>query len=166
MTQVLVVPYTTCLSILNEFSHDSVINPTVRTMSESSKKHDEPMENLFWRPDRAIYNIGIDNAFRGTMNQPLKQCTDKNIYARTFTEKLFEERFRPTHGDLMAIDINRGRDVGLRPYNEWRKFCRLPVLRSWNDLRGISILNSSQLQKLKTLYKSIDRLDLMVGGLR
>lgn len=36
--------------------------------------------------------------------------------------------------DLLSIDILRGRDVGLQPYNRVRNFCGLPLAKDFEDL--------------------------------
>lgn len=35
--------------------------------------------------------------------------------------------------DLISIDINRGRDFGLQPYNKYREACNLCKLQSFKD---------------------------------
>jgi len=36
--------------------------------------------------------------------------------------------------DLLSIDILRGRDVGLQPYNQVRHFCGYPLAKDFDDL--------------------------------
>jgi len=36
--------------------------------------------------------------------------------------------------DMLSIDIARGRDVGLQPYNQVRHFCGLPLAKDFDDL--------------------------------
>ena len=36
--------------------------------------------------------------------------------------------------DLVALNVQRGRDHGLPPYLEWRKICGLPEISSWKML--------------------------------
>lgn len=44
---------------------------------------------------------------------------------------------KPTHSDILAFDIQRGRDHGLQPYHKYFEICSLkrPV-NSWKDFEG------------------------------
>ena len=49
--------------------------------------------------------------------------------------------------DLVALNVQRGRDHGLPPYLEWRKICGLPKITSWKQL--VSIVDGPQVFYLK-----------------
>ena len=69
----------------------------------------------------------------------------------------------PGHGghDLAALNIQRGRDHGLVNYNTCRKYLGLKKYKSIKDLT----CNRKMRVTLKKLYKSINNIDLYVGGL-
>lgn len=46
----------------------------------------------------------------------------------------FNDRKRPTHNDVLAFDIQRGRDHGLQPYVEYIKLCSGIEVSKWKDL--------------------------------
>ena len=55
-------------------------------------------------------------------------------FAFQLTQRLFQG-VNETHGmDLVALNVQRGRDHGLPPYLEWRKICGLPRISSWKML--------------------------------
>ena len=50
--------------------------------------------------------------------------------------------------DLVAINIQRGRDHGLAPYNVYRRYCGLNPITSFNG-------STEQLRKLAQVYRQI-----------
>lgn len=49
-------------------------------------------------------------------------------------KNVFNNKPNYTGTDLMSTDIARGRDVGLQPYNQYRKLCWLPLANDFEDL--------------------------------
>lgn len=88
--------------------------------------------------------------------------------------------------DLLSIDIQRGRDVGLPTYNRVRSICGIPRANSFDDLSdlipfGVNFIRPvleinkkclylnvtfyQAIQILKTLYATVNDIDLHVGTL-
>ncbi len=63
--------------------------------------------------------------------------------------------------DLFALDIQRGRDVGLPTYNETRVAYGLPAVTSFSQITSNTTLQS----ELQSLYGNVNNVELIVGGL-
>jgi peroxidase len=63
--------------------------------------------------------------------------------------------------DLPSLNIQRGRDHGLADYNTTRAAMGLAKVTSFNQITSDPVLAA----KLKSLYGSVDNVDLWVGGL-
>lgn len=63
--------------------------------------------------------------------------------------------------DLIAIDIQRGRDLQLPSYAEARACLGLPVPRTWAELD----VAAADLERLQAAYRSVDLLDVFPGAL-
>lgn len=61
--------------------------------------------------------------------------------------------------DLISLNIQRGRDVALRPYNEYLDVSGHKVVASFHEFGEING------QKLSEVYRHPDDIDLFVGGL-
>lgn len=65
--------------------------------------------------------------------------------------------------DLLAINIQRGREHGLQPYNEYRKACGLRSLTSWSNRPKEH--DEEYWKKLQKVYESVYDIDLYVGAI-
>ncbi|RZF48834.1 hypothetical protein LSTR_LSTR003214 [Laodelphax striatellus] len=74
------------------------------------------------------------------------------------------ERSNGTHygTDVPAIDIQRGRQLGISPYINLREACGFPKIKTFSDLKGI--MKAEDIEKLKTVYADVSDIDYMVGG--
>jgi len=109
----------------------------------------------------AIYEENsIDGFVRGLTTQAVQS------FDSSFTEELTERLFQgnDSHGmDLVALNVQRGRDHGLPPYLEWRKICGLPRITSWQELAAV-VEKPNLVPRLQRLYGSIEEVDLYIGG--
>lgn len=79
-----------------------------------------------------------------------------NHVTNMVTEHLFESKTIPFSGlDLIAINLQRGRDHGIRGYNDYREFCGKPRLRSFQDLQGE--VNPNAIRGLSNVYRFVLR---------
>ncbi|CAC5417196.1 PXDN [Mytilus coruscus] len=72
-------------------------------------------------------------------------------------DKLFSIKNAPGT-DLFARNIQRGREVGLPAYNEWRDYCGLGKYEYFHEFGEFG-------SALASVYESVDDVDLIVGGL-
>ncbi|PAV56798.1 hypothetical protein WR25_05054 [Diploscapter pachys] len=97
----------------------------------------------------------IDSLYRGFVSQPARF---PQRITHSVTEKLFGGQI-----DMASMNIQRGRDHGLRTYNDYRRFCRLAPLTSFNDWSEVT--DAAVRNRVAELYKDINEIDLYVGGI-
>lgn len=119
---------------------------------ELSKQHFAPF---------VLYKEGaIDDFIRGLAAQPA-QNVDRH-FSNQLTDHLFQGNL-DIGLDLFALNLQRGRDHGLAPYNDWREVCGLKRARRWEDLE--EHMEPPTILALSRLYQSIEDIDLYAGGL-
>uniref|UniRef100_A0A9I3FGK9 Peroxidase n=1 Tax=Anopheles epiroticus TaxID=199890 RepID=A0A9I3FGK9_9DIPT len=64
--------------------------------------------------------------------------------------------------DLKAIDIQRARDHGLASYHDYREYCGLSKVSSWDELRAI--IRPPPGSVIADAYETLDDLEFAVGG--
>merc|ERR1712098_658185 len=75
---------------------------------------------------------------------------------------LFESRSGSGGLDLVAVNIQRGRDHGLPGYNKYKEICTGEKAKDFNDLR--KVMDAKHIEQLKSVYRHVDDIDLYVGG--
>ncbi|CAG0924743.1 unnamed protein product [Notodromas monacha] len=88
------------------------------------------------------------------------------FFSAQITNHMFETIDSGFGFDLVAVNIQRGRDRGLPPYNDWREYCGLSRIASFQVEETISDLNASTgcTSNLHSLiYKSVDDVDAFSG---
>ncbi|RZF46188.1 hypothetical protein LSTR_LSTR011542 [Laodelphax striatellus] len=118
------------------------------------------LKDVFNTPGLVQKSSNLDALIRGLATQS-SQSMDLQ-FSEAITNFLYREN--QSYGlDRLSLDIQRGRDHGLPGYNVFREFCGLPKVKEFAQLTDkipIEVVG-----KLKKLYKSVDEVDLLVGGL-
>ncbi|GLG95232.1 Peroxidasin [Gryllus bimaculatus] len=109
-----------------------------------------------------LHHVGsVDELLLGMCAQPA-QKRDEFI-----TEQLTNHLFQTSHlqwgMDLAAINIQRGRDHGLAPYNTWREACGLQPFTNWVQM--LKVMSPETQRKFKKIYRDIDDVDLFPGAM-
>jgi peroxidase len=154
-------------SIMNIFSTaayrygHSAIGPTLLRLDRFGRDIPEgplALRDAFFSPDRIRLEGGIEPVLRGLAAQP-SQRVDLLVVddVRNF---LFGP---PGAGgfDLAALNIQRGRDHGLPPYNYVRKAYGFEPAQTFADISS----DPDVRERLAAAYASVDDVDLWIGGL-
>ncbi|MDV3352054.1 peroxidase family protein [Leptothoe sp. LEGE 181152] len=105
-----------------------------------------------------IHQYGIDAILRGLYAQSAEAIDTKVI------DELRNTLFGPPGAggiDLAAVDIERGRDVGLPDYNQARMDMGLAPVTSFAEITSDTAVQAV----LEQLYGTVDDIDVIVGGL-
>ena len=101
----------------------------------------------------------MDNMVLGLVTQEGEDWD--NIFSENVINRLFETDDPDKIAlDLVALNIQRGRDHGLPGYTAYREELGNPKPRSFDDLDQI---DSNLIEKLKNLYRDVDDIDLFAG---
>ncbi|XP_035658181.1 peroxidase mlt-7-like [Branchiostoma floridae] len=148
--------------VQNEFDRYSKGFPDARLNSQ----HPINLAFSFFNPSYILDDDqgGPDSILRGLITAQSRQDFDRFIVSG-LTKHLFECPKIPNISfDLAAINIQRGRDHGLPGYNAFREKCGLHRAPRFDDLSP-EIPDATTREKLQTLYRDVDDIDLFVGGL-
>ena len=153
-------------SVLNEFATaafrfgHSMINSLFKVIFTN--------QEIFWRLSD-LFNgkkfngnnlIDIEPMILGLLNQNAQKVDGS--FANEISDHLFQEHSpkRQTQfgGDLVARNIQRGRDHGLPDYNTFRKICNLAPITSWSA-RPVEMSTEMWL-RFRALYRNVNDIDL------
>ncbi|XP_068119933.1 peroxidasin homolog isoform X2 [Hyperolius riggenbachi] len=142
------------------FGH-TLINPVLYRLNETFQPIQQghiPLHKTFFSPFRLLQEGGIDPILRGLFGIPGKMRVPTELLNLELTEKLFAA-VHSVSLDLAAINIQRGRDHGIPPYNDYRVVCNLTSAQDFEDLKN-EIKNQDVREKLRSLYGTPKNVDL------
>ena len=138
-----------CFSLVEELSLD---RNTVNSV---------PLSDSFFNPEIFYIPGKLDKFLVGLSTQP-RQKYD-NIITDQVTNHLFQPKNKSFGMDLIALNLQRGRDHGLPGYNAFRELCGLKRMKTFD---GLSDLIPEQIvERLQLIYKDVDDIDLFIGGI-
>ena len=115
------------------------------------------LREMFFNPD-PLKSHGVEPVLRGMASQ-LVGTLDAQVI-----DDLRNFLFGPPGAgglDLVSLNIQRGRDLGLPSYNDARRGLGLPAIVSFAEISG----DSDVVTRLAAVYPSVEEIDLWVGGL-
>ena len=146
------------------FGHSMITDTLSRVSSGTTGQEKVPlrMKETLFHPFH-LYEKGMANEIlRGLVEDP--SLAADTTFGQDMHNFLFAKHGSGMFGkDLFAINIARGRDHGLRPYNDYRTYCGLRKAMNFEDLKQEMTLD--QINKLKAVYQDVNDIDLYVGGL-
>ncbi|XP_068223713.1 peroxidase-like isoform X1 [Palaemon carinicauda] len=120
----------------------------------------EELSSLFFYPFSLYDQDTVGNLARGATSQPSGNVD--TYFSKEIAGNLFKGSL-PFGLDLVALNLQRGRDHGIRGYTEWRTHCRLDPINSFSDLS--SVMKDDAIEGFRSIYRSVHDIDLFVGGL-
>ena len=133
------------------FGH-SLLRPSFLRLNRNFQNAEEPLSlrHSFFNSDMLFGANAIDNLLRGLTTDSV-EILDAAITDEV-KNHLFEDRRIPFSGmDLIALNIQRARDHGLPPYNEYRRKCNLTKAKSFEDLSDE--ISPENIERLKQVYE-------------
>ena len=130
------------------------------TDSQGSGKGKLDLSETYFNPSVLYERRAFETIVYG-MSDDSSQSID-TFHSSQITNHLFRGFGSAFGSDLVSLNIQRGRDHALPPYNEFRRICKLAIIKSWSDLN--SLMTPRTVQRLSSLYESVDDIDLFVAG--
>ncbi len=121
----------------------------------------------FFQSDKAYNNIteGLNGIFLGILNNLAWKF---GTYGNALQNNLFQTTYPngTTYAiDLLAFNINRGRDHGLQTYVNYVKQCFKVTINTFADLVP-RFMNQQSVQQLQAVYGDVRDVDFYAGGLK
>lgn len=119
------------------FGHTLVNSPVSKAEVNFATSFSQriPLNTMFGAVDQVLQDQGasVDSFVRGLLvDRP--QSFDRFV-TNVLTNRLFEDG-RGNALDLIALNIQRGRDHGIPTYNVWRQWCGLPLIQNFGTGAG------------------------------
>ncbi|XP_066986396.1 peroxidase-like [Macrobrachium rosenbergii] len=140
------------------FGH-SLIADIILKINRFGVPSTEQLSSLFFLPFSLYEQDTVGNLARGATSQPSAKVDA--YFSKEVSGKLFKGSL-PFGLDLVALNIQRGRDHGLKGYTQWRIHCGLNPINSFAELN--SVMDDHIVEGFRKVYRSVHDIDLFVGG--
>lgn len=153
-------------SILNEFAGaayrlHSLVQGSFNFQTEDGQLIQQfKLRNIFNNPASLYREGNYDGCIHSMINEP-SQSID-NHFSEELTNHLFQDTNSSFGMDLVAVNIQRGRDHGLPGYNFFRQACGLTKITSFRQLDNVLVEGAGRL--FSQLYGHVDDIDLFIAG--
>ncbi|KAI3386572.1 hypothetical protein SNEBB_009488 [Seison nebaliae] len=131
--------------------------------------------------DRTFFNTKIQRSENGIENILFGLLRDRAALSKLSIPVAMHSRLFAIYGendevlsahDIASIDVERGRDAGLKGYTHYLNSCQKRIygdegryVETYDDLEDEFIIHKNNLDIMKSVYKKLDDVDLFVGGL-
>ncbi len=142
------------------FGH-SLLSSEIERLNEDGTSIDAgsiSLQEAFFNPDAITESGGIESILRGLASSSAQELDTMIV------EDVRSFLFAPTGEaglDLAALNIERGRDLGVASYNDMREAFGLERAETFADITSDAEIAAT----LDELYGSVDNVDAWVGGL-
>ncbi|WP_424980718.1 peroxidase family protein [Leisingera sp. S232] len=137
----------------------TLLSAKLQRVAENGKQLDPlPLRDAFFQPHLVSQKNMIENVLRGAATQTSEAIDTKVV------EDVRSFLFGPPGAgglDLAALNIQRGRDMGVASYNDLRETLGLSEAQTFSDITSDAALAA----KLKQAYGDTDLVDAWIGGL-
>jgi peroxidase len=143
------------------FGHSLIRSFITKRDRELQQTGNITLTSVFLRPRQAYVDGGIDSLCRGMVSD-LGTKSDPHL-TEEVQNHLFESHafgVQTKRFSLSAINIMRGRDHGIAPYNQFRKLAGLKEAANFDELKEIP---DGLRQDLQKLYNNVNDIDAFTG---
>lgn len=151
--------------VSNEFAtaairfYNTMMPGEINDLLQPNRQMALDLEDLFYKPK----DLRKKEYFAHIISSVLQQnaMSLDTSYVDDMAQLLFKTRNIGT--DVLALDIQRGRDHGLNSYIGYYELCTGQSVTNWADLAAT--ISSSDLNTLQSAYGSFEDIDLIVGAI-
>uniref|UniRef100_A0A1S4LB30 Uncharacterized protein n=2 Tax=Ixodes scapularis TaxID=6945 RepID=A0A1S4LB30_IXOSC len=155
-------------TMIDEFSSSafrmghSLVSGNFLRVGADNKQQVGQLRDWYLRPFD-LYQNGLDDIMRGMLLTPM--ATFDRFGSADMNEYFFKEQGMNFGLDIFSIDVQRGRDQGVRGYTDYVEFCGGVKINTFQDLYQKNLMSQETAEIFQSLYKNVSDIDLYSGAI-